>query len=101
MPSYRRPVHAGSWYTDDPAQLTASLDSWLQQAPDSLPKGRVIIAPLVSLYILSPIAVVRIAQNRPLTIPPPVTPATLTLALVLLTLTRHWIYRDGMIGRSS
>ncbi|KAI5304148.1 hypothetical protein KEM56_006797 [Ascosphaera pollenicola] len=49
MASYRRPVHAGSWYSGDAAHLTASIDSWLQQAPDSLPN----VTP--ATHILAPV----------------------------------------------
>ncbi|KAI5289434.1 hypothetical protein KEM52_000795, partial [Ascosphaera acerosa] len=49
MPAtFRRPLHAGSWYTDDAARLRASLDAWLDEAaasPSAQAKGRVIIAP--------------------------------------------------------
>ncbi|KAJ5709329.1 UPF0103/Mediator of ErbB2-driven cell motility (Memo-related) [Penicillium malachiteum] len=51
--SYRRPNHAGSWYSDNARTLTRELDGWLAQVPDTLqhvgslpvPGARIIIAP--------------------------------------------------------
>lgn len=50
----REASHAGSWYEDDPDQLSSQLDEFLGRVPETLdgsnlpiPKARVIIAPYV------------------------------------------------------
>ena len=48
----REASHAGSWYDDDPEELSQQLDDFLGQVPDKLdeeglpiPGARIIIAP--------------------------------------------------------
>jgi predicted class III extradiol MEMO1 family dioxygenase len=50
----REASHAGSWYEDDPDQLSSQLDEFLGRVPETLdgsnlpiPEARVIIAPYV------------------------------------------------------
>lgn len=51
--STRKAYHAGSWYSDDQAELTSQLDSWMKAVPDHIdglgalpiPGARIIIAP--------------------------------------------------------
>ena len=50
----REASHAGSWYEDDPDQLSSQLDEFLKAVPETLdgsnlpvPGARVIIAPYV------------------------------------------------------
>lgn len=41
----RRPLHAGSWYTDSASQLNKELESWLEKAQPVHAPARAIIAP--------------------------------------------------------
>jgi len=41
----RRATHAGSWYTDNGAELSDQLDGWLAKAPSCMRPARAIIAP--------------------------------------------------------
>ena len=52
----RRASHAGSWYTDDPVELSAQLSSWLDAAKPSHPPARAIIAPHAGYSFSGPTA---------------------------------------------
>ena len=55
-PCARRPLKAGSWYTDDPAQLTSQLTAWLGEAQMSCGQARAIIAPHAGFAYSGPTA---------------------------------------------